>query len=1338
MEARQITRGNSTEGAQIVRPTETKLETKSLARIEKQYLVTNGILIKKPFANKSIVLAQGWPSLSLVMRSLGFEVETYVEGLGSESIPILQSLLGGKINMMTDLENLFEVNSDTSFWIQGSSHFVEEQKLELETKQVRNITCIAPSKGRRRDKELERDKRWNHVIISHAAVGGITLGRWACITPSQVPESDLRKPDKVQRSLQHILSHTESGFPHVEVQGGSLKRKRNADQEIVYQGDSRIVPGSSKVVVSTHCVKQPHYPRIKRFLITRELLDVYDIQTRDQDIIGKVPKALISKVIENIASAAPEKVVYRIVMQVKEACLQVKAHNVQANSIENEKDTLARTSQSLQWLKYEEDDEILNDEKAARDDDAGIETQQWDRYLIRGYNAKYQTRILTSKFPHISFKIIEPLICKGGLPNEKHDKLLEILRQFSVCTFRRNVTSSYLKYMRDKYGKFDFMEAQSLYKLNKGNTQRLYLIKLFKGKVKYEEFMKDYLAGLEAVHRAANSSFWDWDAGSSLFFWRWPTDFVKEARDGTKVNITGKLPRYKSKQQWPKDENIKEKMMAKWIKIIRRKYVQPGQVVSLTGSFPVAKGENDIRMVYDATKCGLNEQIWAPNFMLPTIDMTLRHVTETGWFGDIDLGEMFLNFPLDSDLRAYVGIDATELRELLKSLDIVPEELLGTKGRIFLRWVRCLMGLRCSPFNAVRAMSWAADIIKGDRFEEFNTFRWDTFCLNLPGSKDYDPKFPLGYKWNQETKSIAADFETYVDDIRSSDGTEEGCVLATRRIASLCNHLGIQDAARKRRFPSKSPGVWCGAKTSADNVGVYTSTTQVKWDKGKTIINGWLQELEESRDFSIEHKPMLSGRGFLVHLARTYPSMVPFLKGVHHTLENWRRGRTADGWKFSTDEWRSFLSEVSEVKSEFKIAMKEYIAGGEADAPARVKGVKRLKGDLISLLTIMKSEKPPQRLVRGLLLAYALYGFGDASGAGFGSSWENNRGTRFRIGVWGKDNVDKSSNYRELCNLVESLEQMAEEERLSGTEVYFFTDNSTAEAAFFKGSSTSKLLHELVTRLRKLEMTRGCKIVLVHVSGERMKWQGSDGLSRGNLLEGVMKGVDMLSYIPLHKTPLERSKELLKWILSWCKDDQEKQEVEVLAPKDWFVKGHDLDGFEIKNGFKHPKFKTGTYIWQPPPAAAEIACEEIRKARCKRTTSTHIFICPRLMTPYWRSHLHKSCDLMFEIPAGTSYWPTDMFEPLVLAIYFPFIRYNPWQLRRTPSMLELGDRLQRMWRNGEDSQGIILRKLWKQTRKLENMPERLVFKVLHCFGEFGVPCERGQKRSRSNMEKREG
>ena len=45
--------------------------------------------------------------------------------------------------------------------------------------------------------------------------------------------------------------------------------------------------------------------------------------------------------------------------------------------------------------------------------------------------------------------------------------------------------------------------------------------------------------------------------------------------------------------------------------------------------------------------------------------------------------------------------------------------------------------------------------------------------------------------------------------------------------------------------------------------------------------------------------------------------------------------------------------------------------------------------------------------------------------------------------------------------------------------------------------------------------------------------QGSDGLSRGNMLEGVMKGQDMLSFIPLDKSALDEQNNLEEWIRSW-------------------------------------------------------------------------------------------------------------------------------------------------------------------------------------------------------------
>ena len=37
----------------------------------------------------------------------------------------------------------------------------------------------------------------------------------------------------------------------------------------------------------------------------------------------------------------------------------------------------------------------------------------------------------------------------------------------------------------------------------------------------------------------------------------------------------------------------------------------------------------DIRVMYDVTKCGINEAVCGPNFYLPTINTTLRIVEYT-------------------------------------------------------------------------------------------------------------------------------------------------------------------------------------------------------------------------------------------------------------------------------------------------------------------------------------------------------------------------------------------------------------------------------------------------------------------------------------------------------------------------------------------------------------------------------------------------------------------------------------------------------------------------------------------------------------------------------------
>jgi hypothetical protein len=149
--------------------------------------------------------------------------------------------------------------------------------------------------------------------------------------------------------------------------------------------------------------------------------------------------------------------------------------------------------------------------------------------------------------------------------------------------------------------------------------------------------------------------------------------------------------------------------------------------------------------------------------------------------------------------------------------------------------------------------------------------------------------------------------------------------------------------------------------------------------------------------------------------------------------------------------------------------------------------------------------------------------------------------------------------------LVEHLERIVKGENLRGVEIFLFTDNTTAEAAYWKGHSKSRKLFEIVLRLKKLEMEYDLLLHVIHVSGKRMIHQGTDGLSRADKTAGVMTGRRMQEFVPLHESSLERSQQLRGWLQSIL----EGSNPTFLSPEGWFGTGHG----------------EGTFVWSPAPAA---------------------------------------------------------------------------------------------------------------------------------------------------------
>ena len=884
-----------------------------------------------------------------------------------------------------------------------------------------------------------------------------------------------------------------------------------------------------------------------------------------------------------------------------------------------------------------------------------------------------------------------------------HPLVLSVLRRYMVRRWRFNLLHSFRHYMAKNYGNDWSDRLRSARRTAAGlrplkrhrggdqNQPQPPQTVLEQGSVNDSRLRRDAEAGASVLHQNCSASWWDWSGGSALVFWRWPShNLLQEARDGTPFFVRGHLPNNRRPQRAPPAQLLP--LVAEKIANVRtRGYIIPGRVKSLTAYFQVPKGTSDLRIVYDGTSSGLNDSLWAPSFWMPTPDTAMRQISFYSFCVDIDLGEMFLNFPMDAAIQPYAGIDLSPLTRELGKLGTTP-------AMPWEKWTRLFMGCKLCPYLSIRYTYHAEEFVVGDRRLADNPLRWDDVVLNLPGDCTFDPRLPWVYRRDSCVDKIAASICAFVDDFRITGHSVENSWQAARQVAARLQYLGLQDAPRKRRPPSQEPGAWAGCvfRISPDHVG--KTVTREKWEKGKTLVNELFNKFGDANDRPIlKYKDLERKRGFLGHLCMTYKFLVPFMKGLHLTIDSWRPMRDPDGWKLSRDEWESYLQ------------CKGLNSPDDSPHPESVQAASRLYNDLRAFKNFFSHSEPPEVQMRVSKMLAVVYGFGDASGSGFGSSFKLKKGISYRIGVYGSDIEGESSNYRELSNVLDALEEESASGSLGHSVVFFFTDNSTVESALYKGSSSSKKLLDLVIKFYTLQARYGIQIHVIHVSGKRMIAQGTDGLSRGQLDEGVMSGTDMLEFVPLHLTALQRSPTLKNWITSWA-----GSALETLTSSGWFERGHDITGGAVgHDSFWRPTITSGIYLWAPPPAAADVALEQLRIARIKRQASTHIFVCPRLMTPLWLKQLYKAADLIFTVQAGISYWPNEMLEPLLIGVVFPFLSFAPWQLKGTPKLLSLGRQLSRVRKGEHLDAGPILREFFELRKRMESMPRDVVRKLLH-------------------------
>ncbi|KAL7565118.1 hypothetical protein ACA910_005125 [Epithemia clementina (nom. ined.)] len=528
------------------------------------------------------------------------------------------------------------------------------------------------------------------------------------------------------------------------------------------------------------------------------------------------------------------------------------------------------------------------------------------------------------------------------------------------------------------------------------------------------------------------------------------------------------------------DSNMVKMISEKILDVRMKGYVAPGTCTATKNFFAVPKGDSDIRMVYDGTKSGLNESLYAPWFPLPDTEGLIRTLDNHYWCVDNDYGEMFLNFWLHPELQELSGMDFTPLYGQKE------------KGKWFIKvWTRCPMGQSPSPFVTVQQTRRLKQITMGDPNNPLNVFGWTRIHLNLPGSAAYHP----GEPWITKRRSngrIAADTQDYVDDLRGTALMRVEAWQVGSQIAKTASFLVVQDAAQKRREQTQRPGAWAGGVCGTTPSRLYETVMQTKWDKAKSEIARVRLEIDNaylpSGDGKVSHKVLEQVAGYLNHVARAFPTIRLYLNGVYATLNAWRPDRDEDGWR------------VGESKVKYD----------SLNAPTRVRIVKHMQFDVEALEQLTVADVPPERLLRptkhGSMPRYC---FGDASGAGFGfSSWTpGETNISIKYGMWTPQFANSSSsNQRELGNIVFRIEEMDHQGLLDEqTEVFIFTDNAHAESAFYRDTAKSPEVLALMFRLHKVLMKGNIFIHIIGVSGKRMIQQGTDGLSRSDLSSGVMR-----------------------------------------------------------------------------------------------------------------------------------------------------------------------------------------------------------------------------------------
>ena len=603
-----------------------------------------------------LVVANCFPSILWLLDLSSVFSEVYVYLFNDKCCEeIVKFLWKDRITILCKEEDAIDKITDFSICKIGVGDVDVLWKLWEKTNVLQLQNTLLVCKYNRLRKQQFHNMRVRWVRFNHADLGGLTSLRWLIGVPRSLFHESLKSSISNLGLNRNFLSIIDEG-----ILGEVCEPSRSSGTALV---NLRSFKHDEKLCVPSY---RSRTGWVLRSLSFKERALILDVKENTIKIIANSAEcSKLKKIIEQ-GDLVPGKILQIAVTWMLQLWGSPSIHDYKpSRPVEN----ISNITEDVAVILSEADKDYLSFEKrylygygqkAAKNDYEKVPIELWDRFILR------------NKFPWLKY-------------DTRVTRALDILRTrvaFRYYLFR--LRRSLFEYLRVEYG----TEWWMLHQRESKNNKRKRDGKRVKSNREASTFQKDVEVGRDALSRAANSSWWEWTHGSSCYFWRFPKCLQAHIRDGYPIHIESALPRYRQRQTFRLTDVGLHQLRKKVEKVVDRGYLEEGYVGSLINYFAVPKGEGDIRVVYDGTKCGLNQCVWAPNFFLPSVDSLLMKVSEKTWFSDMDLGEMFLNFYLDRRIRPFAGVDITNFKE--------------SKSKAWLRWNRTLMGFRSSPYIACK------------------------------------------------------------------------------------------------------------------------------------------------------------------------------------------------------------------------------------------------------------------------------------------------------------------------------------------------------------------------------------------------------------------------------------------------------------------------------------------------------------------------------------------------------------------------------------------------------------------------------------------------------------